>query len=513
MTTTQSGSGGARRFQSKGVLVLVPLLWLLASAAVAQAGFLDLEWDAPTTNADGSPLDDLHGYRLYTALSVPPCPGPDFQELRAPNRSPAPGETFPATLAGLTPGTTYFIRVSAVDFHGNESACTPAAAGVARIDIEAAPTALQFADVHLGSKLTLDVIVSNRGARTLTGTATTAPPFSIVSGETLRLPPGGSRVVKVRFKPRKVQTFVGNLNIKTKGDDLSLGVSGTGFTTKPAVLQFSKASYAVLEGGKATITVTRTGGKHGGVTVDYATSNGTATAGADYTAASGTLTFGAGQTSRTFAVATIQDKAAEGPETLTLTLSNPDGGADLGASSVATVLIKDNEPKVRFSAAAYRVGENAGTAKITVVRAGNTAGEVTVDYAATAGTASAGPGGDFTEVAGTLTFGPGQVSRSFKVPILDDSVVDGLKTVILQLTNPSPNAWLATPSTAVLTITDNDVAATIQFEPTPYAIHVEVGRLHSRGVDPGAMIRPGSPTGRAIGRRRDGGAEAGPSAA
>ncbi|HEX9822743.1 MAG TPA: Calx-beta domain-containing protein [Methylomirabilota bacterium] len=493
--------------------MLVPLLWLIASAAVAQAGFLDLEWDAPTTNADGSPLDDLHGYRLYTALSVPPCPGPSFQQLRAPNRSPALGETFPATLAGLTPGTTYFIRVSAVDFNGNESACTPAAAGVARIDIQAAPTALQFADVHLGSKLTLDVTIHNRGAKTLTGTATTAPPFSIVSGDALSLPPGASRVVKVRFKPKKVRTFVGNVNVKTKGDDLSLVVSGTGFTTKPAVLQFNKAGYTVIEGGKATITVTRTGGKHGGVTVDYATSDGTATAGSDYTAASGTLTFAAGQMSRSFTVATVQDKAAEGPETLTLTLSNPDGGADLGAPSVATVLIKDNEPRVRFSAEAYRVSEKAGTAKITVVRIGSSAGEVTVDYAATAGTASAGPGGDFTEVTGTLTFGPGQVSRSFKVPILDDGVVDGPKTVTLQLTNPSPNAWLATPSAAVLTITDNDVAATIQFGPTQYAIPVDVGSVRPGGVVPGAAMRTGSTTGRAIARRRDGGAEAGLSAA
>ena len=144
----------------------------------------------------------------------------------------------------------------------------------------------------------------------------------------------------------------------------------------------------MLEGGKATITVTRTGGKHGGVTVDYATSNGTAAAGADYTAASGTLTFGAGQTSRTFAVATIQDKAAEGPETLTL--SNPDGGANLGASSVATVLIKDDEPKVRFSAAAYRVGGRAATApRIAPARRADGAGAgVMAAYGVTAGMAA-----------------------------------------------------------------------------------------------------------------------------
>jgi len=83
--------------RARRVLVLVSALWLIMAAAVAQAGFLDLEWDAPTTNADGSPLDDLRGYRLYAGTPTPTCPGPECQELRAPNRSPAPGETFPAT--------------------------------------------------------------------------------------------------------------------------------------------------------------------------------------------------------------------------------------------------------------------------------------------------------------------------------------------------------------------------------------------------------------------------------
>jgi hypothetical protein len=263
-------------------------------------------------------------------------------------------------------------------------------------------------------------------------------------------------VVKVQFKPGKVRTFFGNVQIKTSGDDLSLAVSGNGVTSTPAVLQFGKVSYAVKEGGKATITVTRTGGKHGGVTVDYATSDGTAAAGTDYVAASGTLTFAAGQLARSFTVATVQDRLVEGPEALTVTLSNPDGGALLGAASAATVQIKDDEPGVRFREVAYQVKERAGLATITVVRVGRLADAVTVDYAATAGTAIAGPGGDFTEVTGTLTFAPGQASRSFKVPVLDDAVPDGPKTVNLQLTNPSPNAWLATPSTAVLTITDDD---------------------------------------------------------
>ena len=53
------------------------------------------------------------------------------------------------------------------------------------------------------------------------------------------------------------------------------------------MLHFSAASYSVVENqGTATITVTRTNGSTGSVSVNYATSNGTATAGSDYTATS-----------------------------------------------------------------------------------------------------------------------------------------------------------------------------------------------------------------------------------
>src|SRR5439155_10748347 len=61
---------------------------------------------------------------------------------------------------------------------------------------------------------------------------------------------------------------------------------------QPGTLQFSNPTYAVTENGAtATVAVTRTGGSAGSVSVNYGTSNGTATAGSDYTAAAGTLTF------------------------------------------------------------------------------------------------------------------------------------------------------------------------------------------------------------------------------
>ena len=93
-----------------------------------------------------------------------------------------------------------------------------------------------------------------------------------------------------------------------------------------------------------TITVKRSGGSLGGpVTVNYATSNGTATAGSDYAAASGTLTFGPGEAAKSFTVHVTSDLAQEGNEPFQLTLSSASGGASLGSPAGATVTITDDD--------------------------------------------------------------------------------------------------------------------------------------------------------------------------
>jgi len=110
-------------------------------------------------------------------------------------------------------------------------------------------------------------------------------------------------------------------------------------------LQFSTDAYTVNEdGGTATITVTRAGGSEDAVSVDYATSNGTATAGEDYTAASGTLEWAdADGDPKTFTVAIIDDNLVEGEKTVNLTLSGPTGGAGLGTPNTAVLTIVDND--------------------------------------------------------------------------------------------------------------------------------------------------------------------------
>ena len=100
-------------------------------------------------------------------------------------------------------------------------------------------------------------------------------------------------------------------------------------------------------------------------TVDYATADGTATAGADYTATSGTLTFRTGDTEKTISVPIIDDSVEDDGETLTLTLSNA-SGATL-ADSVATGTIRNTEVTepdpltASFPASVYASKSHSGT--------------------------------------------------------------------------------------------------------------------------------------------------------
>ncbi len=108
-------------------------------------------------------------------------------------------------------------------------------------------------------------------------------------------------------------------------------------------LAFSRDAYRHTEARAATITVRRTDGGAGGVSVRYSTAPGTATAGADYTAVNGTLVFGPAVTSLSFQVPIATDALVEGDETVRLNLSDPGGGAVLGVRRSAVLTIVDND--------------------------------------------------------------------------------------------------------------------------------------------------------------------------
>jgi hypothetical protein len=124
---------------------------------------------------------------------------------------------------------------------------------------------------------------------------------------------------------------------------------------------------------------------------------------------------------------------------------------------------------LQFSAAAFTVSEAGPMAAITVTRTGGSAGAVGVSFATNNGTATAPA--DYTTVTQTVSFANGDTAnKTISIPIINDTAAEGNETVNLALSNPTGGATLGSPSTAVLTITDNDAAApTLSVSPTTIA--------------------------------------------
>jgi len=138
--------------------------------------------------------------------------------------------------------------------------------------------------------------------------------------------------------------------------------------------------------------------------------------------------------------------------------------------------VPDDDPAggyIKFSSANYNVSEGEGAATITVERIGSLAQTVTVDYAtdesspASTGPCAPTPGNtiasarcDFNTAVGRLSFAAGDGSpKTFTVLINEDSYVEGPESLALLLSNLNGGATFASPSTATLTITDDDLTA------------------------------------------------------
>ncbi len=104
---------------------------------------------------------------------------------------------------------------------------------------------------------------------------------------------------------------------------------------------------------------------------------------------------------------------------------------------------------LEFASSAYKVMENERVATINVKLDAPSPVRLSVDYAATAGTATADV--DFTPVAGTLTFEPGDIEKSFTLPVFANPTNQSERTVYLALKHAS-GAILGRTSRAILTI-------------------------------------------------------------
>jgi hypothetical protein len=193
----------------------------------------------------------------------------------------------------------------------------------------------------------------------------------------------------------------------------------------------------------ASVPVTLSAASGLPASVDYATSDVTATVGSDYQSTTGTVNFSAGETQKTVLVPVTGDISVEGNETFHLDISSP-SGATLGDPS-ATVTIVDNDnpppllPELSIGNATVKEG-NSGTSTLTftVTMSTTSATDVTVDYTTAPGTASpAMPNVDYLTSSGTLTIPAGQTTGSLSVSVMGDKVLEPYETIFMNLTNPS----------------------------------------------------------------------------
>ena len=219
-------------------------------------------------------------------------------------------------------------------------------------------------------------------------------------------------------------------------------------------LSFAQFGYFVDEtNGSVTIGVTRTGNTNVAVSVQYATTNGTATAGTNYSTTSGALNFGVGETFQTFTIPILYDPQITGNLVFFVNLFNPSSPGQLISPVSTTVTVIDDDSGVEFASATNSVLKANTNVVISVLRLGNTLGQTTVNFNSLGGTAQGGI--QFAPTNGTLTFIPGQSSNSFTLGIVNDNQIDGNQTVDLNLVNPV-GAALLSPSTEVLTIIDTE---------------------------------------------------------
>ncbi|HSO22748.1 MAG TPA: Calx-beta domain-containing protein, partial [Chondromyces sp.] len=305
------------------------------------------------------------------------------------------------------------------------------------------------------------------GYRTRPFSATENLDFTPVAGELVFEPGRLRREIRVPiavdtvaddYEDFAVELFApGDAGFVFTGAQVQL-VDGT-----PPVRAFLDPGTVVVDesSGSAIVTVQLSRAAVSDVTVTWASADGGALMGLDFGGVNGEVVINAGATAADIAVPVFDDELVESDESFLVRLVSANGGVLVGPPSHSEIVIIDNEPPaVGFRAPSYSVLERAGQAVVTVELNKPVAGDVQVDFAVAAGTASAGQ--DFEPASGTLTIPAGGTTGTFAVAIVDDALVEDDETVLLTLSNAS-GAALGSTATATLTIRDDDGVPSVAF--------------------------------------------------
>lgn len=202
--------------------------------------------------------------------------------------------------------------------------------------------------------------------------------------------------------------------------------------------------------------------------VDYATSGGTAQAGADYQPASGRVQLILpihDQATQEVTVSVNSDLEAEPVvESTDIVLSNPTGSRLIDPITAPLMIIDvDGATRVALDGAPYSQSESSPSVRIPVFRAGPATGPSSVAYTITPGGTNPGtPGADYTAPSpGTISFGPNERVKTIDFSLVNDIAAEPPETLTIALSG----AEVVAPSTTTFTIVDNEegIAPTSKF--------------------------------------------------
>ena len=248
----------------------------------------------------------------------------------------------------------------------------------------------------------------------------------------------------------------------TDDDGTQETVESAETATVEAVPALSIADASVDEGdsGSTTLdfTVTLDPVATKTVTVDWATSDGTATAGTDYTAGNGTLTFNSGDSSRTVSVTVAGDDVDEPNETFTVTLSGESGATIEDGAATGTITDDDDTPTVTLTLAPASISENGGVSTVTATLDHPSSEETTVTVTATP--ESPAVAGDYTLSGSRLTIAAGGTASTGTVTITAvDNAVDAPHKRVTVSATATNTQGITAPQDVTLAIRDDENVA------------------------------------------------------
>ena len=188
------------------------------------------------------------------------------------------------------------------------------------------------------------------------------------------------------------------------------------------------------------------------VTVDYATSDGSARSGTDYAAVSGSLRFAAGETGKAVVVEVLDDELHENNETFRVVLSGEENATLDDEQAIGTIEDDDLEPVLTISDA--RARESAGVIEFPATLSAVAGRDLSWRWFTADGEARANE--DYEAQRAELTIPAGHRAGTLRVPLVDDVFDEADETFMVGLTNPGSPVSMSPVATGVIEDDDDN---------------------------------------------------------